>query len=109
MKPHRWFRFSLRTAFVVLTIVGVWLGWNISRLRAREKALKRLVGGSARLDFMLPPEKRLPIVWSILGTETVSSICLPRERYSEAEFDEIRALFPESKIQRLPAAMCGCD
>ena len=26
---RRWFRFSLRTMFVVVTVLGAWLGWTL--------------------------------------------------------------------------------
>ncbi len=34
---RRWLRFSLRTLFVVLTAAGVWLGWNVYRVRERAR------------------------------------------------------------------------
>ena len=39
MKPRRWFRFTLRTLFVLLTFFGVWLGWNLHQVREREAIL----------------------------------------------------------------------
>ena len=39
MKPHRWFRFSLRTFFVVLTLFGVWLGMQWKWIRDRRAYL----------------------------------------------------------------------
>ncbi len=34
---RRWFRFSLRTLFVVVTVFGVWLGWEIKYVRDRRR------------------------------------------------------------------------
>ena len=42
-KPkRRWFRFSLRTLFVLVTLVGVWLGLEIQQIRQRANMLKWL-------------------------------------------------------------------
>jgi hypothetical protein len=34
-KPRRWFRFSLRTMFVLVTVGCVWLGWEVNQVRVR--------------------------------------------------------------------------
>ena len=39
MAKPRWFRFSLRTLFVVVTIFGVWLGWQLKWIRERREFL----------------------------------------------------------------------
>jgi hypothetical protein len=39
-KSRRWFRFSLRTLFVVVTVVGVWLGWNMNIVRHRRELVE---------------------------------------------------------------------
>ncbi len=36
------FAFSLRTLFVVVTIFGVWLGWNLSIVRERNELMRLL-------------------------------------------------------------------
>ena len=42
-KPkRRWFRFSLRTLFVLMTVIGVWLGYQASSVRQRKQLLSRL-------------------------------------------------------------------
>jgi len=43
--PRRWFRFSLRTLFVVLTILGVWLGVQVKWIKDRHAAKLLLKGG----------------------------------------------------------------
>jgi hypothetical protein len=35
---RRWFAYSLRTLFVVVTVFGCWLGWNINIVRQRREA-----------------------------------------------------------------------
>ncbi len=34
---RRWFRFSLRTMFVMVTLLAVWLGWQVRWLHRRDK------------------------------------------------------------------------
>jgi hypothetical protein len=62
---RRWFRFSLRTLFVVVTVGCIWLAWNVNivqqrkavRERARvEKASKRLWG----IRFIVEPQGNDP-------------------------------------------------
>jgi len=45
MMPRRWFRFSLRTFFVVLTLLGVGLGYQVNWIRQRRAALAWLTEG----------------------------------------------------------------
>ena len=40
MVKSRWFRFSLRTMFVLVTVVSVWLGWQVKWIRDRREFLK---------------------------------------------------------------------
>jgi len=35
---RRWFRFSLRTLFVVVTVIACWLGWSLNWMRDRAEA-----------------------------------------------------------------------
>ncbi len=41
--PRRWFRFSLRTMLVVVTLVGCWLGYQLNWIRERQ----RLIAGAS--------------------------------------------------------------
>ena len=41
---RRWFRFSLRTLFVLVTIFGVWLGVQVKWIRDRHEALMQYRG-----------------------------------------------------------------
>ncbi len=53
-KPRRrWWQYSLRTFFVVLTVFGVWLGVVVHRANEQRKAVAwvREMGGSARYDY----------------------------------------------------------
>ena len=48
---RRWFRFSLRTMFVVVTIFGVWLGWQLKIVRERKAILREILQSTDVGDF----------------------------------------------------------
>ena len=37
---RRWFRFSLRTLFVVAAMICCWLGWNVNAVQNRKRLLR---------------------------------------------------------------------
>jgi len=39
-KSRRWFSFSLRTALVLLTCFGIWLGWFVPRVQKQKRAVE---------------------------------------------------------------------
>ena len=49
---RRWFQFSLRSFFVVMTCLAVWLGIIVNRAREQQEAVKAIeaLGGSVRYD-----------------------------------------------------------
>jgi hypothetical protein len=53
-KPkRRWFRFSLRTFLVIVTLIGVWLGLKINEARDQKQAVEAIQanGGTVLYDF----------------------------------------------------------
>jgi hypothetical protein len=52
---RRWFRFSLRTLFVLMTVAAVWLGFTMKRIRDQERAVARILelGGAVRYDYQV--------------------------------------------------------
>jgi hypothetical protein len=42
MAKPRWFRFSLRTLFVLFTVLAVWLGWNAQHVHERKAILAEI-------------------------------------------------------------------
>jgi hypothetical protein len=48
---RRWLRFNLRTMFVLLTAVTLWLGWELSIVRQRRLALAELMNNPAAHVF----------------------------------------------------------
>jgi len=57
LRPKRsWFRFSLRTMFIVITMLAVWLGLHIhsARLQKQSVVATHEYGGSVRYDYQYP-------------------------------------------------------
>ena len=97
-KPHRrWYRFSLRTMLVLVTLVCLlcgYLGWAMNWIRQRQVFLKTqgIVGSSyfgafkdAPFAIRLLGEKGCKSIWVIPGQEEKG-----RELFPEAEIQEIR-------------------
>lgn len=51
MAKSRWFRFSLRTLFVLVTVVACWLGWNLRIVRERKAVLAELVEAQKHYSY----------------------------------------------------------
>jgi hypothetical protein len=51
---RRWFSFSLRTMFVLVTVLCVWLGWNVRIVQERKAILAELrqAVGEGNVDFV---------------------------------------------------------
>ena len=110
---RRWFRFSLRTGFVLLTLFCIWLGWNVHQVRERESVL-RYLRDPARQQALFPEEaaplkpwRSLPFIWSVLGAQPVAIIKLDRYENSEDDCRQIQRLFPEATVMREDAAPVG--
>ena len=57
-KPkRRWFRFSLRTLFVPVTVLCVWLGFKVNAARRQKEAVEAILkaGGTVQYDYQLSP------------------------------------------------------
>jgi hypothetical protein len=90
-KPCRWFHFSLRTLFVVVTMACVWLGMQVKWIRDRQRAIDTVSGWS--LGARAP--------WSIrlLGEQGVDRIVLdPQTAKKRERVQQLRHLFPEAKL-----------
>lgn len=111
---RRWFRFSLRTLFVLVTVLCVWLGWyanlvgqrqsllpeieaeNEAWTRVKEKAFHAgkdlLVGRLIR--FGPAPPAKIPFVRTLLGDKA----CRLIERHTEADARKMIGFFPEATV-----------
>jgi hypothetical protein len=101
-KKRRWFRFSLRTLFVLVTVLCIWLGHSLTWIRQRHTvfhrhhpALRSMSRNGIRTDHANAP-------WSIrlLGEPGAVAILLKRGT-SAAERERIQQLFPEAEIYNL--------
>ena len=111
-KPRRrWFRFNLRTMFLLVTLFSVWLGretWVVRERLAMRKWLDQIGGRAhptikpskyANLEpLVLETVNTLPFWRRWLGDESLEFVSLP----SPSEHAErISRLFPEAKIVNL--------
>jgi hypothetical protein len=99
-KPRRhWFRFSLRTLFLVVTVVGCWLGYYLNWARERHEILStgtaREAGGLwATGVYTSYPLGDLPLVLRLFRERR-----LRRVGTSQANLDRVRKLFPEAEVE----------
>jgi hypothetical protein len=123
-KKCRWFRFSLLSLFLFVTLICIWLGWGVSRLKER-KAMIELVGSrhgcqivigsvvvGSQIDgadyyvghgdhpFGIP--ERIPILLRWMGATPIEQIGVPVGEFTAEERDRIRAAFPELGDSWLP-------
>lgn len=133
-KPRsRWWRFSLRTMFIVVTLLCCWLGWESSIVRNRQSVLKEMRSSSA-VHFVTAEEwkGRFPLPMSVSpGPSAPRAASIPVTRawlgdvaiqeiwyapyltsLSDAELSRLRRTFPEAELRReeLPLEPChpGC-
>ena len=101
-KPRRrWFRFGLRTMFVVLTVFGVWLGWQVNIVQKRKNLRpwieEHQVMPSTLIGIHIP-HPQLSWVRSALGDESMPwLITFPRDVDKE-KLREVKHWFPEAAI-----------
>jgi hypothetical protein len=114
IKPkRRWFRFSLRTLFVLVTMVGVGYGiflfqkearlvyqrrQFVAKLEADGKNIKGMIDASAELSPLKNPDRTLSPVRKFLSDHNYSRVVLPLS-YTQTNIDQAVALFPEAEIQ----------
>lgn len=102
---RRWFRFSLRTLFVVVTVLACWLGYAIPWIKSRHDFLVQPVFGEFNDT---PPTtlnrwgNRWPVfapggMW-LLGERGLVSVWLPPKFWSPKRQAEAARLFPEAVI-----------
>jgi hypothetical protein len=107
---RRWFRFSLRTLFVVVTAVAVWLAyyihWMDERRDARAWIDAQYVGGS--IGFYKEPRPGLPWMLRILGEKPEKLILMQHgpstrdDKQAPPEYERllqrVTSLFPEAQV-----------
>jgi hypothetical protein len=123
---RRYFRFSLRTVFLAMTVLALWLGWNLNAVHQRQTLLKKLVANRsiqvvssdeyiARFPAGIPPlpVASVSIVRRWLGDRAIQQIWYTwyaPAAPSPEQHKRLSELFPEADIQEIPAEPChpGC-
>jgi hypothetical protein len=109
-KPRSWFRFSLRTMFIAVTLVaalGSWLASEYLTTRKREHLLERMNKCVVTSDPYIPGLKEAQLAhtgwirWTLGGEDykkfTVSTGMLSSDK------EELQRLFPEASIVVIPS------
>jgi hypothetical protein len=108
---RRWFRYSLRMLFVVVTVIACWLGWNLHVVEERKLLRSWIQKNRGHVlpaaDWMryrpLNEPITIPLIRQWFGDEPIYSVSLP---YGSSQFDldRTRAAFSEARVQILPNA-----
>lgn len=122
--PRRWFRYSLRTLFVVVTLLCCYLGWQLSIVRQRQRALHELQGRSVQIvtadDWIpiafgnpLPSRASVPVVRRWLGDKAIQEIWHTpafADSLSQSELSRFQEVFPEATVYERHLEPChpGC-
>jgi hypothetical protein len=116
---RRWFSYSLRTLFVLVTVVAVWLGLELRFVRERESWLqvnKALIRAREPIELQPIPARSVSVVgmWTYsrptngsfpfwrkwLGDAPVEYIVFP-EGWTDQE--RVKRLFPEAELEQMSA------
>jgi hypothetical protein len=103
---HRWFRYSLRTMFVVMTAFAVWLGWQSFTVRARRLSIETIEAGGGLVyvydpDYPLQPTRpRIPFWRPWFGDQVIDEITLA-EGSDARQLEWSQAQFPEASVRIL--------
>jgi hypothetical protein len=90
--------------FVVVTVICVWLAWNVKRVREREALMNIMSLRGVRQSFPAPlsnPEPHyLPLIWRLLGAQRLDKawLFLPPDEFTDDEVADIRLHFPDASI-----------
>jgi hypothetical protein len=104
--PNRWFRWSLRTMFVMVTLLCAWLGWNAHRVRQRNDLIEYL----SSLEHQQNPvpswviksnRGTLPVTWRWMGAKRFdfATGLLSNHALTDSEMQRARSLLPDCQIE----------
>jgi Tol biopolymer transport system component len=113
---RRRFRWSLRTMFVVVTIVACWMGWNLSIVRQRQSLSKEIIAeAQTRMRIMSDFHYGGAFIWEekhLRRTKSIPKLTLLRRwlgdedhsawpilRSTEQDALRTAAIFPEADVR----------
>jgi hypothetical protein len=106
-RNRRWLQTRLRTIFIVVTVVAVWLGWELRFVQNRKTMRRWLNENEWGVMAAVNPRDAIvvqdfsnvtiPIWRNWMGDEPIALIALPDHRSKERE-QAVRDLFPEATI-----------
>lgn len=101
---RRWLRFSLRTVFVVVTVLAVFLGWLVFQLNWIEQRRQAVADGTVDMRIIHTFEhtpRRVPWTLRLFGEHEIDAdaLLLPPTA-TEADVARVRGLFPEAYVDR---------
>jgi hypothetical protein len=117
---RRWLRFSLRTLFIMVTVVACWLGWNVHQVGERGRLLDALRssndgpttvvdetprncnGFRASTTYLTMSAKNnvtLPVTWTLLGAKKAPPPTLTKTGVTIGELKRIKVLLPEMELK----------
>ena len=109
--PRRSFRFALRTMFVVVTLICIWLGWQVSIVRHRRAMRAELEASGWRFslvgdgpffrDSIIPGERDPPhgqFIRRLMGDSEYEYIVAPPPPITKEMIEKVRAAFPSEVI-----------
>jgi hypothetical protein len=94
----------LRTLLIGVTLLAPVGGWIVGQeqiVLQRRSSLKRVQDTGAVFwiaPFTVVIGPRPGLIRSLLGDKVIMSIALPKESTSDAEFERIKAAFPETAV-----------
>lgn len=121
-KPRRWGSFSLRTFFILITLIACYLGYEIYAVRARQSVLKELrtnwsysvtMADQYQANGAPGPVAKVSFLRRLLGDQAVQHISYYDHIRNEPELRRLSRTFPEAKLvsnARPPLEPChpGC-
>lgn len=104
---RRWLQFGLRTMFVVVTVVALWLGWEVNFVRQRQ-AWRREHAALTERPIKTPNPSYVPKTtippWRIwMGDSYLSQIYFPPD-WTEQDRAYATRLFPEANLFRITSS-----
>jgi hypothetical protein len=104
---RRWFRFSLRTLFVLVTILCLWLGYQVNWIWQRREFVRKLRDDSvktgdrsARTETLQGHDSpTIPWIRRVFGDQAYSILVLPK-KYSPELIERANDLFPEALVHQ---------